>query len=421
MYQMRSLRNGARLAIVPMPHTRSATVAFLIGTGSRYEDDHYAGASHFIEHMLFKGTQKRPTSRDIAVAIEGIGGIFNAGTGHESTTFWAKVARHHLPTALDVLGDMLLHSTFAPQDIERERGVILEEINMSLDIPQSRVQLLARELLWPTHPLGRDIAGLKESIVRLSRQDLLSHMHTSYSPQNAVVGVAGNVEEGQVLEWVEREVGLWRGESAKPFRPAPKGEATRRIQVEGAQTEQTHLCLSLRGLPRRHEHHYTLNVLNAILGQGMGSRLFLEVRENRGLAYQVSSHITFFADAGELTISAGVDTRKATEALETILGECERLQREIVPREELSRAKELLKGHLLLQMEDSAALAGWYGRQQLLTPEEVLSPDEVVQRIDAVSAEEVLELAGELLGREQVHLAVVGPLEEDVFQGTLGC
>jgi predicted Zn-dependent peptidase len=183
--------------------------------------------------------------------------------------------------------------------------------------------------------------------------------------------------------------------------------------------EQAHLCLTLRGLPRRHEHHYALTVLNAILGQGMGSRLFLEVRENRGLAYQVGSQVNFFADAGELIISAGVDTRKAAEALGAILAECERLRRETAPAEELSRAKELLKGHLLLQLEDSAAQAGWYGRQELLTPEEVLSPDQVTRRIDAVSAEEVLEVADELLGRERIHLAAVGPLEESVLRGVL--
>lgn len=391
-----------------MPNSYSVCVAVFIGAGSRYEVDEKAGISHFIEHLAFKGTQKRATAQDISEAIEGIGGVLNGGTDKEVTVYWAKVARPHLAIALDVLSDMLLHSRLEPQEVEKERGVILEEIRMTWDSPAQRVDLLIDDTVWPQQPLGRDVAGSPGSVAELSRQDMVDFMAHHYFPTNTVIAVAGDVSHQEVVAGLSRGFGSWPGGQPQPWYPADNGQGAPRLRVETRDTEQAHLCLALRGLSSLDPDRFTLNLLNTILGEGMSSRLFLEIREKRGLAYDIHSYLQQFLDAGSWIICAGVDPRKLESAIGAILDEVSKL-REGIPESGLARAREFLKGRLLLRMEDTRSVAGWLGGQELLIGQ-VLTVDEVVSRLEAITTQDLERLARSLILPQKLNLAVVGPL-----------
>jgi len=418
MYQKTILDNGLRILTSALPHTRSVSVGFFVGVGSRYESDEQSGVSHFIEHMLFKGTEKRPTAMEIAVAIEGIGGIFNAGTGTESSVYWIKVAQSHLDVAIDVLVDMLRYSKFDPEEIDRERRVIIEEINLTHDTPDSLVHLLINELLWPNHPLGRDIAGTKESLSGLDRESLTAYLKHYYRPSNTVVSVAGNVEHEAVVGKVAALLGDWATGEAATYRAAEDDQVEPRLRIHHKETEQAHLCLSVPGIPRDHPDRFKLRLLNTVLGEGMSSRLFTEIREKRGLAYNIYSYVSGMHDTGAVGVYAGVDPRRVEDASKAILAEWDRLRQESVPAKELTKAKEFVKGRLLLQMEDSFSVAAWCGRQEVLSPE-VLTVDEVIEAIEAVTVADVQQVAQGLFLRERLNLAVVGPFEDEEGFGEL--
>ena len=279
MYQKTTLDNGLRLITANMPHTQSVAIGFFIGAGSRYETDAHAGISHFIEHLCFKGTSKRPTSREISTAIEGVGGILNGGTDKELTVYWCKVAKPHFHLALEVLVDMLLNSRFAPGDIEKERQVIIEEIHMSNDSPSQRVGMLIDELLWPQHPLGRDIAGSKESVNAISRDMLSGYLAGHYQPGNTVISVAGDIQQLEVVSAVNQALSNWSKQQPHPEYPAYQENMFKRLQIEERDTEQVQLCLALPGLPLLHPRRFALDLLNVVLGEGMSSRLFTEIRD----------------------------------------------------------------------------------------------------------------------------------------------
>ena len=406
MYQKTTLDNGLRVITVTMPHTHSVSICIFIGVGSRYEAEAEAGVSHLIEHLLLKGTLKRETARVISEAIEGVGGILNGGTDKELTIYWCKVAQPHFELALDVLADMLLHSKFDPQDIEKERQVIIEEINMSKDSPAQRVDMLIDGLLWPKHPLGRDIAGSKESVAAITRDTMLDYRQGQYLPNNTVVTIAGNIQHQQMVTAVSQALGSWTNQRERSAYSAYKEQPAQRLHVETKDTEQAHLCLALPGLSLFHPKRFTLDLLNVILGGGMGSRLFTEIRDKLGLAYSIHSYVEHFLDSGSVTVSAGVEPKNLVTVIKAILEQLS-LLREIVPESELSKAKELSKGRLLLRMEDSRNVAGWVGGQEILT-ERILSIDQVVSIIDAITADELKQLAQELLVGNQLRLAVVG-------------
>lgn len=412
MYHKTILDNGLRILTSPMHHTRSVSIGFFIGAGSRYESDEQGGVFHFIEHMLFKGTEKRPTARDIAVAIEGIGGIFNASTGCESSLYWIKVAQPHLDIAIEVLVDMLRHSKFDPEEIERERRVIMEEINLIQDTPDSLVHLIISQLVWPDHPLGRDIAGTKESLSALDREGLLAYQERYYQPSNTVISVAGNVEHEAVVGKMTAFLGDWAASEAPSYRPAEDNQTEMRLRIHPKETEQAHLCLSVPGIPRDHPDRFKLRLLNTVLGEGMSSRLFTEIREKRGLAYSIYSYLSAMHDTGAAGVYAGVDPKRVKDAIKAILGEWDMLRQESVPADELTKAKEFVKGRLLLQMEDSFSVAAWQGRQEVLSSE-VLAVDEVVEALEAVTAADIQRVAQSLFLGERLNLAVVGPFEED--------
>jgi predicted Zn-dependent peptidase len=394
-----------------MPHIHSVSISFFIGAGSRYETEAQAGVSHFIEHLCFRGTAKRPTSREISTEIEGIGGILNGGTDKEITIYWCKVAQPHFQTALDVMVDMLLNSKFDPQDMEKERQIIIEEINMSYDSPTHRVALLIEELLWAGHPLGRDIAGSKESVAAITRDMLFSYLARQYQPSNTVVAVAGDIQHQQVVTTISQILGKWTSQQPNPGYLVYQEKPAPRVKIETRDTEQVQLCLALPGLSLLHPKRFSLDLLNAILGEGMSSRLFTEIRDKMGLAYSISSYADHFLDTGSLVISAGVDTKNLSLAIEAILKELSRLTK-IIPESELNKAREFSKGRLLLRMEDSRNVAGWLGGQEILM-RRILTLDEVVSIIDAITAEELQQLAQELLVGDRLRLAVVGPVPPD--------
>ena len=411
MYQKVTLDNGLRLVTAAMPHTRSVSISFFIGAGSRYETAEQAGVSHFIEHVCFKGTKKRPTSAEICTVIEGVGGMLNAGTDKELTIYWCKVAQPHFASALDVLVDILVNSTFDPVEIEKERQVIIEEINMSLDYPSQRVSMLIDELLWPDHALGRDIAGSRESVAAITRDMMLDYLAKEYQPANTVLAIAGDIEHREVVDAVSQVVAGWAKRQRRLDYTPYRGKIGRRVLIEKRDTEQTQLCLAMPGLTITHPERFKLDLLNVILGEGMSSRLFTEIRDKLGLAYSIHSYAEHLLDTGAIGVSAGVDNKNLSVAVKAILEELSRLK-ELIPEKELSKAKELSKGRLWLRMEDSRSVSGWMGGQELLTGK-ILTLDEVIAIIDAITAEELRTLAGELLVGEELRLAVVGPISPD--------
>jgi len=417
MFQSTRLPNGLRILTSPEPHARSVSLAIFIGAGSRCENDDEAGTAHFLEHLFFKGTERRPSSKELYEPLEGVGGIVNGGTDKELTLYWCKVAKPHFALALDLLADMLLHSLIDPQEVERERQVIIEEINMSLDNPAQKVDLLIDEILWPGQPLGRDVAGDRQTVSRMSRQDLLGFMHRHYVPSNSVVAVAGNIEHQQIVEAFSSTFSGWQDGKAHPWAPADDHQEGPRLKVEHRKTEQVQLCLGLRGISVLDPDRFALDLLNILAGESMTSRLFIEIREKRGLAYDIHSQVNHFRDTGSLLVYAGVDPKNARQALQATLEELARL-RDGVSEEELLKAKEFFKGRLFLRLEDNRAVAGWLGAQELLTGQ-VLTPEEAIAKTEACTREDLKRVANKLMVRDRLNLAVVGPVSPEGLEDLL--
>ena len=418
LYQKTTLDNGLRVITATIPHTRSMSICIFVGVGSRYETDDKAGVSHFIEHIMFRGTHRRQTAREISEAIEGVGGILNGGTDREATVYWCKVAQPHFSIALDVLTDMLLYSRLEPQDMEKERQVIIEEINMSYDSPSQRVGMLIDGLLWPDHPLGRDIAGSKQSVASITRDALLYYLKCQYLPENTVVSIAGNIKHQEAVAAVRKYIGDWTVHEQRSGYTAYSGKIKERLSVETRDIEQAHLCLALPGLSLFHPQRFTFDLLNVILGEGMSSRLFCEIRDRLGLAYSINSFVEHLSDTGSVVIYAGVEPKNLKVAIKVILEQLSLLKETMVPEVELSKAKELAKGRLLLRMEDSRNVAGWMGGQETLTGR-ILSVDQVITIIDAITADEIRKLAQKMMLASRLRLAVVGPVSKDEALGGL--
>ena len=409
MYQKTVLNNGLRIVSSTMPHTRSVCISIFIGAGSRYEMSQEAGLSHFVEHLCFKGTERRPTAKEISEAIDGVGGVLNGGTDKELTVYWIKVARPHFPVALDLLVDMIRNSKFDSVEMENERKVIIEELNMSMDSPQSRVDMLIDEVVWPDQALGRDVAGSKDTVTAINRRMILDYLPRFYLPGNSVVSVAGDISHDEVVDAVGKALGDWNGGVSGNLFPAEDSQDRPRLRIESRKTEQVHLCLALRGLSHMHPDRFVLDLLNVVLGEGMSSRLFLELREKKGLAYDVHSHVSYFRDSGSLAVYAGVDPKKVELTLEAVLKELIRLRDDRIPEAEVVKAKEMGKGRLLLRMEDTRSVAGWIGGQELLTGR-ILTVDEVVSIVDAITDSEMQRVARELFLTSKLNMALVGPV-----------
>jgi predicted Zn-dependent peptidase len=403
------LENGLVVVTEAMPHVRTAAMGIWIGAGPRYEEDDIAGVSHFIEHVLFKGTESR-TALDIAKAIDAIGGQMNAFTDKELTCFYVRVLSKHLPIAVEILADMLLHATFDREAIETERQVILEEIKMYEDSPDEMVQDLFVQAIWDGHPLGRPVLGNEASVSRLQREDLMAYVARQYHPANTVVSVAGEVDHEEVVALLRKHLGPWQEKPLSPIQDPPRHSPG--VTFRSKETEQVHLCLGTRGIPQAHRDRFVAAILDNILGGGMSSRLFQEIRERRGLVYTISSYLAAYREGGLVVIYAGMSPETGPEVVRLTLEEIERLKREGVSAEELERAKDSLKGSLMLSLESTTnrmtSLARseiYFGRQFTL--------DEILEGIDAVTAAEVQRLAQELFRPDHTALAAVGPFNED--------
>jgi predicted Zn-dependent peptidase len=411
MYNKAVLDNGLRVITSTMPHSHSVCLAILVGAGSCYEAEEEAGVSHFAEHLFFKGTEQRPTAKEISEDIEGVGGLINGGTDKEVTVFWSKVASPHFSVALNVLSDLLLNSRFDNKDIEQERQVIMEEINMNLDLPQQRVNMLIDELLWPEQPLGREVIGYKETVSSITRKQLLNYVARRYMPNNTVLSIAGDVQHEKAMAQIEPLFNKWSaGELSTGYITNDKQTETR-LRIEPKDIEQAHLCLAFHGFSHSHPRRFALDLLNTALGGGMSSRLFTEIREHKGLAYDTYSSTDHFLNSGSFTIYAGVDPKKVEIAVAAILEEVSKIKQGITASE-LTRAKELSKGRLHLRLEDSRNVALWYGSQEILM-QQILSIDDVISIVDAITIDELKEVAREILTDGGLNLAITGPVKED--------
>jgi predicted Zn-dependent peptidase len=418
-HRIQTLPGGAKLVTVTMPERLSSSVVLMFGGGSRLEDDRLAGASHFIEHLYFKGTQRRPSSKDIANAIEGVGGFINASTDKELTAYWVRVPSVHTDLGLDVLFDLVSNSKVDPADIERERAVILEELKMYQDQPQDHVVNLFEELMWPGHPLGRDIAGTLESVSRLTRDEIVEFANAHYRSPNLVVGHAGPLDDAHVLEGVRSRLTLPHepNGSVPVLEPPPLDRA--HVLVRKQSTEQAHICLGVRAWSYLHPDRYAIDLLNTVLGEGMSSRLFLNIREKLGLAYDVHSFTQKHRDTGYVAIYLGVEPKKAVEAVNAVVAELRSLADSEVLPDELERAKEFTKGRLRLELETTNGVAFWLTYQELLLGQ-IRTVEEELARVDEVTAADVKRVAANILSGP-LQMSVIGPFTRDAeFRSAIG-
>ncbi|MCL4465774.1 MAG: insulinase family protein [Chloroflexi bacterium] len=410
MYKKTALPNGLRVLTSDMPHARSVSLAFFVSAGSRHEDPRRAGVAHFLEHMFFKGTQNRPNSQEISEAIEGVGGIINAEVGKEMAVYWAKVAQQHTTVALDILTDVLRHSLFDRDEIEKERRVILEELNMIADDPREWVDVILDEVMWGDQALGRDVGGTKETVSAMRREDILGYLAARYSPRSTVISVAGALEHERIVDDLASRLGDWQGPPLTPPPAAVIDQTAPRLRVQEKDTEQAHVSLGLRAISYLDPERYALDLLNVILGEGMSSRLFLEIREKRGLAYDVHSYVNHYQDTGAMVAYAGVEPGKVYQTVAALMEQISRMK-EPTPSQELAKAKEFWKGRMILRLEDTRGIASWVGSQEILL-DQVLSVDEVIDIIDRLSAEDVQRAAHRLFTDDRLSLAVVGPVAD---------
>ncbi|HET7092862.1 MAG TPA: pitrilysin family protein [Thermomicrobiales bacterium] len=411
-YHKTTLPNGVRVVTGPMSGVKSASLIFSYNVGSRYEPDDVAGVSHFLEHMLFKGTERRPDPKQISEAVEEVGGLLNAATSREGTSYWAKVPSRHLEIAFDVLADILRHSTVDPSELEKERLVIFEEIRSIQDAPEELVHEAIDEVVWGTQGVGRSIAGSEETVGNISRDGMVDFWRRNYGPDRLVVAAGGDIEHEAVVALTERASGdLAPPERPDNWEPTIDSQNEPRIHVIERDTEQAHLCIAMPALPYTTERRYVQGTIQAILSAGMSSRLFQEIREKLGLVYSVYADFRTYADVGQGVVYAGCDVERVEETLSAVVRELRKLRDEPAPDEELQRTKNLRTGRLLMGMEDSRSVASWIGSQEA-TYGEIKTPEQVVEKIEAVTTADVQELAAELFRRDRINIALVGPFSD---------
>ena len=409
VYHKKILQNGLRVITVPMASFESATVLVMVGAGSRYETRKNNGISHFLEHMAFKGTEKRPSALDISTLIDGIGGEFNAFTSKETTGYYVKSSAGQFELCLDVLSDMLQHSKLEQAEIDKEKGVILEEINLYEDMPVRKIGDIYEKLLYGDTPMGWDIAGEKDVIRGLNREDFVEYMSNLYSAGNIVLVVAGGVQVKQVEEAAKKYFGEMKKFDTKGYSKVLEKQDKPELLLKQKETEQMHIAIGFRTVPVNHPDRFALSVLSSILGGGMSSRLFHEVREKRGLAYYVRTTSDHFVDAGSLVTTSGLDPKRVEEGIKVIIEEYKKFadgKAGITPPE-FKKAKEYLKGHFVLELEDSRSVAGFYSSQELLE-KELLNPDQLLEKIDKVTVEEVEEAARKYFKNSGMNMAGIG-------------
>ncbi|HZQ16762.1 MAG TPA: pitrilysin family protein [Gaiellaceae bacterium] len=419
VYQRAKLSNGLRVLTAPLGHAQSVACYVMLAAGSRYERADNRGIAHFAEHMFFKGTERRPTARDLSMEVDRIGGEFNAFTSKEYTGYYIRCAGEQRDTALDVLVDMIRHSKFESEEVEREKGVIVEEMNMYFDTPRDYVGSVYEELLFGSNPLGWETLGTKETVQAATRETFLDYIGEWYTPPRIVVGVTGAVGEG-LQETLEGLLGDVSGDGhGGPAAAEVDRSPEPRVRIHHKDSDQAAVCLGVPSYPIGHPDRYALQLLGTVLGTGMSSRLFLEVRERRGLAYYVYALNDSYTDAGTLVAQAGVDLKRAPEAVEVIATEFRKIAEEPVPADELEKARALAKGRFVLQTESPNGLALFGLRREVLEGE-AAEPEDVLKGLDAVTVEDVQRVARDVIGGSGLRLAVIGPFEdESVFSKLL--
>jgi predicted Zn-dependent peptidase len=418
VYDKHTLPNGLRVLTVPMPQAQSVSCFVMLAAGSRYETAESSGIAHFAEHMFFKGTERRPTARDISAEIDAIGGEFNAFTGKEITGYYVRCAGESRDIALDVLVDMLRHSRFDSEEIEREKGVISEEMNMYYDTPRDYISGVYDDLVYGDHPLGWDILGTREVIQATTRETFLSYLDRWYTAGRMVIGVAGAVGEGLDEKLTELLGDVPAGREGTPD-PAPPLPTPSRVKVHTKASDQAHLCIGFRTYPIGHPDRYVIDLLRVVLGGGMSSRLFTEVRERRGLAYYVFAMIQGYADTGSLFAQAGVDVKRVDDAVTTIVGELTQMATEPVPSDELEKARAYAKGRFILSLETPQGM-NRFGLLREVLEDTHPDPAEVLAAYGAVTAEDIQRVAQDLVSPDSLRLALIGPFDDaDRFEKLL--
>lgn len=411
-YTKYTLKNGLRIVLAPMVDTETATVIVMTGVGSRYETEKENGLAHFLEHMFFKGTAKRPNTIDISRELDAIGAEYNAYTSKDHTAYYAKVEAHHWETALDVVSDLFLNATLQPEEIERERGTILQEINMYEDMPARRVGEHFEKLLYKEHPLGREILGPKKNIQSFTRRDFMRYLGRGYRADNVVVGVAGKINPKTVKQAIEKHFAGIRAGKRPSFKKIKEAQQKPALSIHHKKSDQTHLIVGVRTYDMFHKDRFALALLATILGGGMSSRLFMEVRERRGLAYSVHTSVENYHDAGYLATQCGVEHEHLEKTIDVILAEYKKIAMEPVAPEELTKAKEYIKGHFALGMEGSDDVIGYLVTQETIR-HQIILPKEYNKMIDRVTIADILRVAQDIFVNKKLNMAIIGPHTND--------
>ncbi len=418
MIRKTKLSSGLRVITLPFKNSQTVTVLVLVGVGSRYESRHLNGISHFLEHTYFKGTKKQPNAKAVAETLDRIGGVYNAFTGEEYTGYYAKVASSHFNIALEWVADILLNSKIPAKEITKEKGVIIEEINMIKDHPLSYIHKVWSSLLYGDQPAGWGVIGTKESVSAITRKDLVDYMNQGYTAEGTVVCVAGNVSVKEVEKKTEQYFSGISGGPELKRPPVIEKQLKPAILVEERNTDQTHLCLGVRAYNLFHPQYYTLDIMETILGKMMSSRLFVKIREKLGLAYYIMTEYEACTDSGFLVTQAGVDNNKVVQATAAILKEYQKLSHYRVSESELTKAKENIKGKIAISLESSDLNASFYGTQELLK-KEIITVDKLYQRLDKVTANDILKTAQDIFQPAKLNLAIIGPVPKDNLEKIL--
>ena len=411
MFKKTTLKNGLRIITIPKKNTQSLTVLVLVGTGSKYERKETNGISHFLEHMYFKGTKKRPSATAIAETLDKVGGIYNAFTSEEYTGYFAKVAAQHFELALGWVSDIFLNSLLPEKEIEKEKGVIIEELNMIYDNPMSYVQTLWPKLLYGDQPAGWDVAGTKETVSKMTREKLIDYTEKQYVASNTIVSIAGNFNEPLAIKKVKEFFSKIK--TTKPIKKPRVIEQQQKpnLLLHFRETDQTHLCLGVRAFDLFHPKRYVQDLLSVILGGMMSSRLFEKIRAELGIAYYINTNSEANPDTGFLFTQTGIDNKNVEKGILTILKEYKKISQERVPVSELKKAKDYLKGKTTLLLESSDAQASFYTGQELLE-KKILTPEEIFKKIDQVSQDDILKVAKDIFQPQKLNLALIGPFKD---------
>ncbi|WP_130807053.1 M16 family metallopeptidase [Senegalia massiliensis] len=417
MYNKTKLSNGIRIITENIPYVNSISIGLWVESGSRYENKDNNGVSHFIEHILFKGTKNR-TARDIAEQIDSVGGQMNAFTSKECTCFYIKILDNHIDLAIDILQDMLFNSTFDTNEIEKEKNVIIEEINMYEDAPEEIVHDLLSNTVFKKHPLSLPILGNKESITNLTKELIIDYFKKYYIPENIVISIVGNIDEQNILKTLEKNFGVWKSNKKKLTNKLVSPTIKRNIIYKDKDTEQLHLCLGLEGLKQSSKNIYSLLVLNNIFGGSMSSRLFQKVREDLGIAYSIYSYPSTYKDTGIFTIYAGLNPKHLVDVSKIIIDEIKEIKANIFSEEEIFKSKEQLKGNFILGLENTSSRMSSYGKSELLNSK-IETPNEIINSINKVNKSSIREVIDNTFDIDNINIAYVGRLDNKNIKSEL--